>query len=475
MKLRLLFLYVLIFPLVSNLLFAQIEFDKTNHNYGDMIANTPRFIDIQLTNKSDKKVFVLSIRKPKEVVYITNKQTLEPDSSIFIRLQVNPKKRGKFSYSIDVFTSDQNEPTVIRLEGNVKELEENAIAAMQTCPDFSSRPAVSATDFKLTVVTLDEETKKELSKSTVSLIQNGIEIGNWKTNSAGKIIQRVPLGYTYFYATHEGYFSTEMGTYINFQRNYVTLELKRDTTKIEVIPIPIQTDSIVEGIPVSEKDTVVATLQEILAETTPEPTLETVSVEFKKLPLENFESQYFKPVNVVFVLDISSSMLAGDKLELMKYSLYQLNNYLRPQDKIGIVTYSNKAKVLVPPTAGNEKKTIQSAVEKLKPYGGTAGGDGIKMGFEQALTGYIENGANLVIVITDGAFNKNSDDYLKYLEQHKDKGIQLSVVGIKNTLKDEERMKEAAKNGNGRYVPINKLIDAQYNLVQEIRISSFRI
>lgn len=475
MKLRLLFLYVLIFPLVSNLLFAQIEFDKTNHNYGDMIANTPRFIDIQLTNKGDKKVFVLSIRKPKEVVYITNKQTLEPDSSIFIRLQVNPKKRGKFSYSIDVFTSDQNEPTVIRLEGNVKELEENAIAAMQTCPDFSSRPAVSATDFKLTVVTLDEETKKELSKSTVSLIQNGIEIGNWKTNSAGKIIQRVPLGYTYFYATHEGYFSTEMGTYINFQRNYVTLELKRDTTKIEVIPIPIQTDSIVEGIPVSEKDTFVATLQEILAETTPEPTLETVSVEFKKLPLENFESQYFKPVNVVFVLDISSSMLAGDKLELMKYSLYQLNNYLRPQDKIGIVTYSNKAKVLVPPTAGNEKKTIQSAVEKLKPYGGTAGGDGIKMGFEQALTGYIENGANLVIVITDGAFNKNSDDYLKYLEQHKDKGIQLSVVGIKNTLKDEERMKEAAKNGNGRYVPINKLIDAQYNLVQEIRISSFRI
>lgn len=475
MKMRVLFLFTFLVFITKTPLIGQIQFDKVNHDYGDLMATSPRFIDIQLTNKGDKKVFVLSIRKPKEVVYLTNKQTVDPDSSIFIRLQVNPQKRGKFSYSVDVFTSNQDEPTVIRLEGNVKELEENAIAAMQACPDFSSRPAVSATDFKLTVVTVDEETKKELSKSTVSLIQNGIEIGSWKTNTAGKVIQRVPLGYTYFYATHEGYFPTEMGTYINFQRNYVTLELKRDTTKTVIVPTPIQKDSVVEVIPVPEIDTIVPTLEEILAETIPEPTPETVSVDFKKLPLENFESQYFKPVNVVFVLDISSSMLAGDKLELMKYSLYQLNNYLRPQDKIGIVTYSNKAKVLVPPTAGNEKKSIQSAVEKLKPYGGTAGGDGIKMGFEQALNGYIENGANLVIVITDGAFNKNSDDYLKYLELHKNKGIQLSVVGIKNTVKDEERMKEAAKNGNGRYVPINKLIDAQHNLIQEIRISSFRI
>lgn len=456
-------------------LLGQIDFDKVNHDFGDLLATSVRFVDIRVTNKSEKKQFVLSIRKSNEVAYLTTKQTIERDSSIFIRLQVNPKKRGKFSYSVDVYTSNQSEPTTIRLQGNLKEMEENAISALQSCPDFSSRPAVSATEFKLTVVTIDEKTKETLSKSTVSFIQNGTGIGSWKTNSDGKIVERVPLGYTYFYATHEGYFPTEMGTYINFQRNYVTLELERDTTKTEIIPTSIQKDSVVELIPVAETDTIVPTIQEILAETIPEPITEAVSVDFKKLPLENFENQYFKPVNVVFVLDISSSMLAGDKLELMKYSLYQLNNYLRPQDNIGIVTYSNKAKVLVPPTAGNEKKTIQAAVEKLKPYGGTAGGDGIKMGFEQALAGYIENGANLVIVITDGAFNKNSDDYLKYLEQHKDKGIQLSVVGIKNTLKDEERMKEAAKNGNGRYVPINKLIDAQYNLVQEIRISSFRI
>ena len=80
----------------------------------------------------------------------------------------------------------------------------------------------------------------------------------------------------------------------------------------------------------------------------------------------------------------------------------------------------------------------------------------------------------MVIVITDGAFNKNSDDYQKSIEEHKNLGINLSVVGIKNLIQDESKMKEAAKIGNGRYVPIFKLADAQKNLIQEIRISAFR-
>ena len=53
-------------------------------------------------------------------------------------------------------------------------------------------------------------------------------------------------------------------------------------------------------------------------------------------------------------------MLQGDKLELMKYSLFQLTNYLRPEDKMSIVTYSSTAKVLVPPTAGSEKDFIKN-------------------------------------------------------------------------------------------------------------------
>ncbi len=477
---------------------AQLVFDKVKHDFGEVFATSERFVDIRITNKGSKKEYLLSVRKPIEVVYLVNGQFIEPDSSLIVRLQPNPKKIGKFSYDIEVYTSDRQEPVIVKLTGNIKEMEENAMSAMQACPDFNSRPSASATDFKLTVVTIDKATRKTLSSSTVSMLQNGKPLGTWKTNKNGQVVERVPLGYTYFYGTHEGYIPDEFGTYINFQRNYVVLELAQDpkygmpvTVKDPVANVPVQTpvqvkdthtivievpEPVVVETPVQTQPEEPLPLEVLLSQETPTPPSEPepVSVDFQQLPFENFDDKYFKPVNVVFVLDKSSSMLKDDKLELMKYSLYQLTNYLRPQDKMAIVTYSSTAKVLVPPTSAKDKDAILKPIEKIRPVGGTAGGDGIKLGFEQAISGYIRDGANLVIVITDGAFNKNSDDYQQYLEKHKDRGIQLSVVGIRNNEADALKMQEAATAGNGRYVPIFKLSDAQHNLIQEIRISSFR-
>lgn len=476
---------------------AQIVFDKVKHDFEEIHASSERFVDIKLTNTGNKKEYLLSVRKPMEVVYLVNGQFMDPDSSLIVRLQPNPKKLGKFSYDIEVYTSDKQAPTIVKITGNIKEMEQNALSAMQACPDFNSRPSASATDFKLTVVTIDKETKATLSSSTVSMLQNGKPLGTWKTNKNGQVVERIPLGYTYFYGTHAGYIPDEFGTYVNFQRNYVVLELAKSPEPVIPVQEPVavkppekQAPEIVIDIREPETEPVKAPVQQpaapesaempplpletLLANEPPTVPETPVSVDFSKLAFENFDEKYFKPVNVVFVLDKSSSMLKDDKLELMKYSLYQLADYLRPQDKMAIVTYSSTAKVLVPPTSAKNKDKILEPIEKIRPVGGTAGGDGIKLGFEQAIDGYIQNGANLVIVITDGAFNKNSDDYQQYLEKHKGQGIQLSVVGIKNNVQDELKMKEAAQAGNGRYVPIFKLSDAQHNLIQEIRISSFR-
>ena len=95
-------------------------------------------------------------------------------------------------------------------------------------------------------------------------------------------------------------------------------------------------------------------------------------------------------------------------------------------------------------------------------------------GYKQNKKGFIEGGVNHIIVITDGAFNRNSDDYLRYVKRFKKKGINLSIVGVKNKEKDAIEMTEAAEKGGGRYVPIHKLADAKNNLKQEIRLISFR-
>lgn len=459
------YLLLICFFILSEQVFSQITFEKIKHDFGDLEAFDDRFVDIKVTNKGEKKEYLLSVKKPLEVVYLVNGQFIEKDSTLIVRLQVNPKVKGRFNYEVDIYTSDRDVPTKIKLTGNMKDLPSDNMSAFTSCPDFSSRPGGRANNFDLTVVTIEKETKNPLSSSKVTLIQNGQSVWAKSTDKNGKIKEESTLGFSYFYAMHDGYYPAELGAYINFQRNYIVIELEKDPTYKPPTPI--------NGYPVDivERPAEI----EIKEELNNEIALpKEAPVELAKLDPENFSDQYFKPVNVVFVLDISSSMNQGDKMELMKYSLFQLAGMLRTQDKMAIVTYATDAQVLLEPTSGADKETINAQVVALKAGGMTAGGEGIKLGYKQALKGKLPDGTNQIIVITDGAFNRNSTDYKKYVKKYRKKGISMSVVGVMNKDVDEKEMREAAELGGGRYVPVHKLVDAQNNLKQEIRLSAFR-
>lgn len=468
--------YFLLFCLlfVSEQVFTQIVFDKVKYDFGVLEAYDDRFVDIKVRNVGVKKEYLLSVKKPLEVVYLVNGQFLEKDSSLIVRLQVNPKVKGRFSYDVDIYTSDKDVPTKIKLSGTMKDLPSDNMSAFTSCPDFSSRPGGRANNFDLTIVTIDKDTKNPLSNSKVTLIQNGQPVWALATDKNGKVKEESTLGFSYFYATHDGYFPSELGAYINFQRNYIVMELQMDPAMC--LPVPIENNPvIIDTIPMPLPFIVIEeNLEEDLNNEEPTPIVQEVPVAFASLDKENFSDEYFKPVNVVFVLDISASMNQGDKMELMKYSLFQLVGMLRPQDKMGIVTYATDAQVLLEPTAGSDKERINAEVTALKAGGMTAGGEGIKLGYKQALKGKLPDGVNQIIVITDGAFNRNSTDYKKYVKKYGKKGITMSVVGIMNKEVDEKEMREAAELGEGRYVPVHKLVDAQNNIKQEIRLSAFK-
>ena len=456
---------------------AQVVFSTVKHDFGELESYSSRYVDIILSNKSDKQQWLLSVKKPMEVVYITSKQIMEKDSSIIVRLHVNPRVKGRFSYEVNIFTSDRDEATTVKISGNLKDLGQEDMSGLTSCPDFSERPGgKNPNNFDLTVVTIDEETREELSKSTVTMLQSGQPIWTNITDKNGKIKEEATLGLSYFYATHSGYYPAELATYVNFKRNIVIVPLEKDKTI--VIPEPPVVDSTFLAVTAPEYEVEIIIepeehLKEELVAQVDSTITEEMPPSFSELDKENFDSKYFRPVNVVFVLDVSSSMNQVDKIELMKYSLFQLTEMIRPQDKIGIVTYASDARVLLPTTSGDHKDDIKEEVSNLKAFGYTSGGSGIKLGFKEALSAKIENGTNHVIIITDGAFNRNSDDYKKYIKKYSKKGINMSVVGIKNKAVDEEEMREAAELGKGHYIPIFKLADAQNNLKQEIRRLSY--
>jgi Ca-activated chloride channel family protein len=467
--------FLFLFIAFSGLTFSQTEFNTRSYDFGDLEEYSDRFVDIKITNKGIKKEYILSVKKPADVVYIVSDQFIDKDSSLIVRLQVNPKQKGRFNYTVEIYTSDKNEATRVVLKGSLVNSPRDNTSAFQSCPTFGERSSGNPLDFQLIVITIDKETKAPLSKSVVNLLQNGRSIGAYKTNRAGEIKENVPLGYTYFYGKHEGYYSVEYGTYVNFKRNYVVLELERDKRipePIIVTDIPIEIVELPKEKPKNKPKEIVIEIEKELEKEVVLP--KEAPVELAKLDPNDFSDENFKPVNIVFVLDVSSSMNQADKIELMKFALYEMVTMLRPQDKISLVTYSTQARVLLDAAKGNEKVEANKKVEELKASGMTAGGAGIKLGYKQNLKSYLDSGVNQVIVITDGAFNRNSDDYLKYVRKYKKRGVNLSIVGIKNSEKDEIKMTDAAEKGGGHYIAIQKLADAQNNLKQEIRLLSYK-
>jgi Ca-activated chloride channel family protein len=471
-----LFLFCIFFDVNS-----QLQFDKTSFDFGELYAHNTRYVDFYVKNNSNKTEYILTIEKPNEINYQLSGSSVAPDSSIAIRLQINPTKKGFFNLKIPVYLSDQNEPIILRLKGNIKELPQQQGNSLTACPSFNQEPGDgNPLEFKLRIVTIDNETKELIPETSVVLIQNGQPIGKWHTDKNGNIIKKVPIGLSYFFAKHKDYEPSELGAYINSQRNYIIIPMTRkNTIEFEEKEDLVNEEIIIEETTKKQDSTLLRDkLRDLLTsnshETNEKDADTTISSLLKDLDKDNFDDELFEAVNVVFVIDVSSSMNQADRLELMKFSLLELVDMLRPQDKIALVSYATNANVLLSSISGGEKDEIKPQVSGLKASGLTAGGEGIKLGYKQARRNFLKDGKNHIIIITDGGFNKASGNYKKVIAKNLKKGVTLSVVGIKNNEKAEENMKEAAEIGGGNYIPINNLYQAKENLRQEIRKITFK-
>src|SRR5262249_38661686 len=111
------------------------------------------------------------------------------------------------------------------------------------------------------------------------------------------------------------------------------------------------------------------------------------------------------PRNLVFLVDVSGSMDAWNKLPLVKRSLALLAEQLGPRDRIALAVYAGNAGVVLPPTAGKHHEAILSALGRLEAGGSTNGGEGIELAYALAERSFIPGGVNRVILATDGDFN----------------------------------------------------------------------
>lgn len=184
------------------------------------------------------------------------------------------------------------------------------------------------------------------------------------------------------------------------------------------------------------------------------------------------------PCNLVFLVDVSGSMMDANKLPLVKSALTLLADQLRPQDRLALAVYAGAAGLVLPPTPGSEKTKIKDAIAALEAGGSTAGAAGIRLAYDVATQHFLKGGNNRVILATDGDFNVGtfSDAELeKLIEEKRQTGVFLSVLGFgMGNLKDK-KLETLADRGNGNYGYIDSFQEAHKTFVHEFGGTLFTV
>jgi Mg-chelatase subunit ChlD len=184
------------------------------------------------------------------------------------------------------------------------------------------------------------------------------------------------------------------------------------------------------------------------------------------------DDNLYKPNNIIFLVDVSSSMKDTNKLKVMQYALHNLIEVLRPTDKVTFITYADSVKILREGLSGKDKQELNEVIDRLKAKGMTKGNRAILFSLDVALKNYISNGNNQIILATDGKFRFYPDDQKLYLSKQGDKLVKLSTMAFGNDKDAMKNLKEIAKIGKGNFIHIKSRSKAKEQLLDEIKQNS---
>lgn len=135
------------------------------------------------------------------------------------------------------------------------------------------------------------------------------------------------------------------------------------------------------------------------------------------------------PLNVCLVLDRSTSM-QGEKMDIVKATAIQVLRNLRSQDILSVVTFSDRADVIVPASYQQEKARAEAKVQMIQPSGATEIYQGLEAGVKEVMRSLDSRRINHIILLTDGQTYGDEQQCLALASKLAEHGIGISAMGI---------------------------------------------
>ncbi len=158
------------------------------------------------------------------------------------------------------------------------------------------------------------------------------------------------------------------------------------------------------------------------------------------------------PLNLCLVLDHSGSM-NGRPLETVKQAAMGIVERLSPGDRLSVVAFDHRAKVLVPNRIVEDIDLVKNQIQKLEAAGGTAIDEGMKLGIKEAANGK-QNAVSQIFLLTDGENEHGSNERcLKLAQLASEYNITLNTLGFGSHWNQDvlEKIADSA-GGTLRYI-----------------------
>ncbi len=168
------------------------------------------------------------------------------------------------------------------------------------------------------------------------------------------------------------------------------------------------------------------------------------------------------PLNLCLILDHSGSM-AGKPLDTVKKAATELLNKMDWHDRISVIGFDHKARVVVPNQPVDYVERIKSDIYALKAGGGTCIDDGIKLGLQEMAKG--KNGTvGQAFILTDGENEHGSNERcLQFARLAAEHNITLHALGFGDYW-NQDVLEQIADAGGGAlaYIPSPEAAEREF-------------
>ncbi len=174
------------------------------------------------------------------------------------------------------------------------------------------------------------------------------------------------------------------------------------------------------------------------------------------------------PLNLCLVIDRSTSMQEGRRMEQVKAAAHQIIDDLRDTDAFAVITFSDRAEVVVPGHWGGDKIQAKAKISAIRPAGGTEIFQGLSMGLQELNRRRRLQAVSHLILLTDGQTYGDEQECIELSEEARRQGIGISAFGIGEDWNDE-LLDTIASKSNGVSAYIDSVAEVRRLLRQRVQ------